>query len=343
MYLIMWLQERDILYGVYMLLAFFFSCDQVADQLGAPKDPQNTTEVIFEVPKGTTARGLGTLLEKSGVIENADNFTYYVKLTKEGGCIKAGKFPLNAAMDAKSILQRLCEVPLANDKPFTILEGWRIREIDAALAKEGWITSGEYSKLATDPTQFSAPYPLPNSGTLEGYLYPETYMLNPDKFTAKGFIQRQLNMLDEVFYAPNKKEIEASKRSWNEIVIMASMLEREEPKPKQRPMVAGILWKRIDNKWNLGVDATSRYTLEEWNNRKAFLKKLRDPKDPYNTRLKGGLPPTAIGNPSVPSLEASLNPTDSPYWYYLHDASKTLRPSKNEREHEALRKKYNVY
>ena len=123
MYLIMWLQERDILYGVCMLLAFFFSCDQVADQLGAPKDPQNTTEVIFEVPKGTTARGLGPLLEKSGVVENADNFTYYVKLTKEGGCIKAGKFPLNAAMDAKAILERLCKAPLANDKTFYDLGG----------------------------------------------------------------------------------------------------------------------------------------------------------------------------------------------------------------------------
>ena len=120
MYLIMWLQERDILYGVSMLLAFLFSCDQVADQLGAPKDPQNTTEVIFEVPKGTTARGLGTLLEKSGVVENADNFTYYVKLTKEGGCIKAGKFPLNAAMDAKSILQRLerADFEISSSKDF---------------------------------------------------------------------------------------------------------------------------------------------------------------------------------------------------------------------------------
>ena len=343
MYLIMWLQEKDILQGATMFLAFLFACDQVADQFGAAKDPSDTTEIVFEVPKGTTARGLGPLLEKSGIIENADNFTYYVKITKEGGCIKAGKFPLHAAMDAKSILKRLCEAPLANDKAFTILEGWRIREIDAALTKEGWIQAGEYSKLAQDPTQFTATYPLPSSGTLEGYLYPETYMLNPDKFTAQQFIQRQLNMLDEVFYTPHKSEIEASKRSWHEIVIMASMLEREEPKPEQRPMVAGILWKRIDNKWNLGVDATSRYTLEEWNDRKAFLTKLRDPNDPYNTRLKGGLPPTAIGNPSVPSLEASLNPTDSPYWYYLHDSTKTLRPSKNEREHEALRKKYNVY
>ena len=187
------------------VFGFFFSCDQVADQLGAPKDPK-PQRLSLRYPKEQQLVGP---LEKSGVVENADNFTYYVKLTKEGGCIKAGKFPLNAAMDAKAILERLCKAPLANDKPFTILEGWRIREIDAALAKEGWITAGEYSKLATDPTQFSAPYPLPNSGTLEGYLYPETYMLNPDKFTAKGFIQRQLNMLDEVFMLPIK--IEASK------------------------------------------------------------------------------------------------------------------------------------
>ena len=88
-----------------MFLAFFFSCDQVANQLGAPKDPNNTTEVIFEVPKGTTARGLGSLLEKAGVIANGDNFTYYVKITKEGGCIKAGKFPLHAATPSVFLLR----------------------------------------------------------------------------------------------------------------------------------------------------------------------------------------------------------------------------------------------
>ena len=82
MYLIMWLQERDILQGATMFLAFLFACDQIADQLGAPKDPSNTTEIIFEVPKGTTARSLGPLLQKSGIIEDGENFTYYVKITK---------------------------------------------------------------------------------------------------------------------------------------------------------------------------------------------------------------------------------------------------------------------
>jgi UPF0755 protein len=121
------------------------------------------------------------------------------------------------------------------------------------------------------------------------------------------------------------------------------MIEREEPDPANRPMVAGILWKRIDNAWNLGVDATSRYTIQDWNDRDAFMKQLRDPKDPYNTRLRPGLPATAIGNPGKTALEAAADPTASDYWYYLHDSTHTLHPSRTVAEHEAARKKYDVY
>jgi UPF0755 protein len=121
------------------------------------------------------------------------------------------------------------------------------------------------------------------------------------------------------------------------------MLEREEPMPSNRPIVAGILWRRIDLGYPLGVDATSRYELKEWNDRAAFLVKLRDQSDPYNTRHKKGLPPTPIGAPTYASFEAALKPTASEFLYYLHDAQKQLHPSRNAEEHEALRKKYDVY
>src|SRR5262249_45930264 len=122
-----------------------------------------------------------------------------------------------------------------------------------------------------------------------------------------------------------------------------SMLEREEPTPSNRPLVAGILWKRIDRGFPLGVDATSRYELPEWNDRAAFLVKLRDQADAYNTRHKPGLPPTPIGAPTLAAIEAALRPTESDYLYYLHDAQKVLHASRNADEHEALRKKYSVY
>jgi UPF0755 protein len=158
-----------------------------------------------------------------------------------------------------------------------------------------------------------------------------------------AFIQRQLETFGARFYELHKEEIGKSGRSLHDIVVMAAMLEREEPVPAQRPLVAGILWKRIDKGFPLGVDATSRYELAEWNDRKEFLKKLRDAADRWNTRTRPGLPPGPIGAPTVDSLVAAMRPVKSEFWYYLHDADKNLHPSRNAQEHEALRVKYNVY
>lgn len=325
-----------------MLLMLLAGCTMVADHLGAPADPTTTDTVVFEVPKGAIARSLGGPLQDAGIVASGDDFNNYVRVSKEGGCIKAGPHALSPSMSASELIDTMCGAPLANDVPFTVVEGWRIREIDAALTAKGWIEAGEYAALAGEPARFKAPFPLP-SDSLEGYLYPETYMVSADRWDTEAFIQRQIDMLAERFYVPHKDDIGASDRGMAGVVIMGSMLEREEPKVKNRALVAGILWKRIDAGWNLGVDATSRYTLDEWNDRKAFLVKLRDPQDPYNTRLRGGLPPTAIGNASAPSLEAALAPVDSEFWYYLHDSRQDIHPSRNAREHEAYRRKYNVY
>ncbi len=318
------------------------ACGALADQFGAPANPEDHAEVVFTVPAGSTARSLGPALQDAGLVSDGDDWVMWVRLSKEGSCVKAGRHKLRPDMDADAMMEVMCGVPLPEDLPFTVVEGWRIREIDAALAEKGWIKPGEYAALATQPAKFKAPYPLPE-GTLEGYLFPETYMVIPEKWDTATFIQRQLDMLGDRFWTPHQDEIGKSKRSFGEIVTMASMLEREEPNPAQRPLVAGILWKRFDSGWNLGVDATSRYTLEVWNDRKAFLKRLRDPEDPYNTRLRPGLPPTPIGSTSLPSLEAALNPVDSEFWYYLHDGDGVLHPSRNVEEHEAFRKQYNVY
>jgi UPF0755 protein len=323
------------------MVLLLLSCTLVADKLGTPKAPGDATEHVFTVPKGATARTLGTSLESEGIVDDAAHFRLYVRLKGEGGCIKAGRFRLRADMSAAQILSTLCGPPMPEDVPFTVVEGWRIREIDEALAAAGLAPAGAYIAATGDASKYTAPFPLP-SGSLEGYLFPETYNVTPDRFVVDAFVQRQLDKLAERFYLPHKAEVDAG-RGMRDLVIMASMLEREEPTPSQRGVVAGILWKRLDHGWKLGVDATSRYTLEEWNDRVAFLDRLRDPNDPYNTRLRDGLPPTPIGNPSLPSLEAALAPVESEYWYYLHDAAKILHPGRNAAEHEALRRKYSVY
>lgn len=315
---------------------FVFSLDSRANAKGPGGD-----DVELEVPKGANARSVATQLEKAGLISDTTLFRYVV--WKRGGFkLKAGKFRLSKSASAFQLADALEQSPLAEDEPFVVVEGWRLRDVDAALVAAGRADPGAYLKAASHADGYKAPFPLPD-GTLEGYLYPETYNLPKGKVDVKQLVQKQLDQFAARVWTPLEADLKAGKRSLHEVVTMASMLEREEPTPSNRPLVAGILWKRIDQGWPLGVDATSRYELAEWNDRKEFLVKLRDRDDPYNSRYRKGLPPTPIGAPTRVSLEAALKPTPSEYLYYLHDSNKVLHPSRNAEEHEALRKQYDVY
>ncbi|MFZ9888071.1 MAG: endolytic transglycosylase MltG [Myxococcota bacterium] len=312
----------------------------VTKRIDTPLEPGAPSQE-FVVARGASARAVGDSLQAEGFIENKWFWRYH--LWRRGGLqVKAGRFPLSRGMTLPAIATALEGAPLPEDEPFAMIEGWRLRDADKALAAVGWITPGAYVRAATGADKLKAPFPLPAAG-LEGYLYPETYRVVPGRVDVDKLLQRQLDTFVQRFYEPYRDEIAKSGRTLHDLVIMASMLEREEPVPAQRPLVAGILWKRIDHDTALGVDATSRYELDEWNDRQSFLKKLRDKEDPYNTRHRVGLPPGPIGAPSVASLVAALRPKPSEFWYYLHDANKVLRPSRNAAEHEALRKKYNVY
>jgi UPF0755 protein len=303
--------------------------------------PPGAQPVEFVVSKGTTGRGLGRQLASQGLIGDARIWRWY--LFRRGGLApKAGRHLVSPSMTMGELATALEAPPLPEDKPFVIVEGWRLRDTDAALAAAGLITPGTYLEAASHPERYKAPFQLPQ-GSLEGYLYPETYGVVPGSLDVQELIQRQLDTFAERFYVPHREALARGKRTLHEVVVMASMLEREEPVPAQRAVVAGILWKRIDKGFPLGVDATSRYSLSEWNDRKAFLQRLRDTSDPWNTRHRKGLPPGAIGSPTVESLQAALAPQTNEFWYYLHDAERRLHPSRNAEEHEALRRKYNVY
>ncbi len=305
--------------------------------VGAPPNPGNTAEQVFEVPKGSSARGLGDELAAAGLVGSENDWSWFLRLGADGSCLKAGKHRVSPSMPAEELLRALCGAPIPDDVPFTVLEGWRARDIDAALAAAGLVPAGSYLTATSGADGYTTAFPLP-SRDLEGYLFPETYQVSPGGFTARAFVQRQLDLFGERFGANASGRLGG--RSLDEVVIVASMLEREEPALANRPLVAGVIWKRLDAKWNLGIDATSRYLLDDWTDERAFLKRLFDPKDPYNTRLRGGLPPGAIGNAGQGSLDAALAPAASEYWYYLHDATGQIHPSRTQKEHEMYKRKY---
>lgn len=296
----------------------------------------------LRVPKGATQTKVGRMLQDAGIIADARIWRLYLKLHPEAPSPKAGRHEVSAAMTIPQLIETVAANPIPDDVPLTMVEGWRLVDADAALAAKGLIEPGAYLAAASDPSRFDIPFPAPPK-TLEGYLLPETYMVPPGPVDVNLLVQRQLEAFDRRFVKPHADEIAKSGRTLDDLVKLASLLEREEPIPEVRPKVAGVLYNRIDANTPLGVDATSRYTLENWNERRPFLKKLRDPNDPYNTRLKAGLPPTAIGAASLPSLLAALRPEASKYWYYLHDAQRRIHFARTADEHEANRRRYDVW
>lgn len=322
--------------GCAIGLGFGLACAGLGSP-DTPIDPSDTTPFVIAVPKGSSPNSIAALAVEHGFVGSELEWRIYVRTT-DLSCLKAGRFEVSRAMSLNEFAETLCGPPITNEFTFTVLEGWRIADTDGALAEKGLIEPGDYAKLALGK-KVEAPFPI-EGPTLEGYLWPETYRLNADNFEPKQLIERQLATFEQRFL---DEYSDYGKRTLHEIVTMASMLEREEPNPDNRPLVAGILWKRIDRGIPLGVDATSRYELEKWNDRKAFLKRLRNKQDPYNSRHNEGLPPTPIGAPTLPSLTAAMNPQRTNALYYLHDAEGNLHPARNGEEHEANRKKYNVY
>ncbi|MBK6690215.1 MAG: endolytic transglycosylase MltG [Deltaproteobacteria bacterium] len=309
--------------------------------LDTPLDPSGQERELL-VPKGATLNQVGRLLREEKLIADERVLRIWARIDKSLPAPKAGRHKVSSAMNLRALVQALAENPIPDDVPLTMIEGWRLRDADAALAEKGLITAGEYQAAAQDASKFKLPFRIEGK-ELTGYLMPETYLVPPGKLDVHALIQRQLDAFHERFQKPYAEEIEKSGRTLQQIVIMASLLEREEPNPNVRPQVAGVLYRRLDAKTPLGVDATSHYSLDDWNDRPGLLRQLRDPNDPYNTRLKAGLPPGPIGAPSLPSLLAALRPVPSEFWYYLHDSNQQIHFAKTGEEHEANRRRYNVY
>lgn len=298
--------------------------------------------IELTIPTGASRQRIAKILIDAHLVSEPLALQAWLRIEPQVPAPKAGRHELDPNLPFPALFEQLSKTPLSEDVSLTLVEGLRLFETDQFLTEQQLIEPGAYLEAASSTVGYTLPFPI-NSSSLAGYLLPETYKIRPGKLDVRALIQRQLNAFNKRFYEPHQKEIQEHKYSLNDLVILASLLEKEEPKPEVRPLVAGVLYNRLNKKTPLGVDATSRYTLRDWSNRKAFLKKLRDPKDPWNTRLRPGLPPGPIGAPSYQSLVAALHPQPSRNWYYLHDKEQNIHFSRTAAEHEAKRRKYNVW
>jgi UPF0755 protein len=172
-------------------------------------------------------------------------------------------------------------------------------------------------------------------GKLEGYLYPDTYFVEPEEFVAKFFLERMLGSFRKEILTPYEGLIQNSGMNVHGYVTMASLVEEETRADEERSVVAGILLKRNEEGWGLGIDAAVRYIVNKPT--EDITHGDLNVNSPYNLRKFKGLPPGPIANPGKKSFEAVLYPNDSAYWYYLHDKEGQIHYSRTNEEHNTKR------
>lgn len=296
--------------------------------------PSNETKVIFEIEKGSAAKHIANDLEDAGLIVNKKSFLRTLEDEGTDGDLRYGSFVLSPSMTLREVIT-LLTTEGSGEYAVRILEGWTIDEIDAHLTEMGLINAGEY-RACTYNCEFDHDF-LEGSTSLEGFLFPDTYFTEAASFDVESFIEQQLDTFDLRFDEEMEAALASSGRTWQETINVASMIEKEVRTDADLPIVSGIIWKRYDNNWMLGIDATLLYVQAD--NVLTAADLAQD--TPYNTRINTGLPPTPISNPGLASIQAALYPEDSEYWFYLTtlDTGEVIYAVTNA-EHEANKDTY---
>jgi peptidoglycan lytic transglycosylase G len=285
--------------------------------------------VVFTVDPGEPPSQVGDDLYSQRLIRDRTAFDLYLRFTGAGSSFEAGTFQLNRNMTMVQIVSSL-QHGRSNQVSVTIPEGFPLREQAKYVERSGLGKASDYLSIAADPT-WSASYAfLPTRRTnakypLEGYLFPDTYNIDPGD--VRGLVKAQLAQFGAVFDASLRAQIAKSTanrpaETVESIVILASMVDREANTSTDRGNVCSVYYNRLQRNMALGVDATLLYALGRLTPEPTFAELSLN--SPYNTRKHTGLPPGPISNPGKAALLSCINPPKTNFLYYFTDrAGKT--------------------
>ncbi|OGM04371.1 hypothetical protein A2715_03190 [Candidatus Woesebacteria bacterium RIFCSPHIGHO2_01_FULL_39_32] len=300
----------------------------------------NASKVDFLITKGKGASQIAQELKSEGLIKNPLAFKMYVQVKGYSDKIQAGRYSLSPSLTIPQIAELLIKGP--KDIWVTIPEGLRREEIVEKFI-EGLEKEGQNASI------FRQEF-LEASEHLEGFLFPDTYLF-PRETKASVVVNKMSTTFDSEMI-PFKHvlldEKAAGGLDLKGIVTLASIIERETKSDDERPVVAGILFNRLDIGMGLQVDATVQYaaaTIKCKSNSECNWWPILTRENlliysPYNTYKYRGLPPAPIANPGLYSLKAVINSEDTEYLYYLHDSEGNIHYAKSLDEHNENVRKY---
>ncbi len=306
---------------------------------------------LYVVHQGDGARAISEGLEKAGFIRSARYFLFTVWRRGDQAKFASGSYELSPSMRTSEIERTLAGgKPVSNEREITIVEGWTIDDIAEYLEVEGVASKKEFYAEVGESAKFVKPgslpdwaasYPalanLPANASLEGYLFPDTYRVYADG-GAKPIVRRMLTNFESKLTPELRQEITAKHRSLRDVLILASVIEREVRGTEDGAMVADVFWKRIDSGRGLEADSTVNYITGHSRPSVSYQDTKVD--NPWNTYKYRGLPPGPIGNPGMTAILAAIRPTRNPYWYFLTDKDGNVHYAKTLDEQISNKRKY---
>ena len=284
--------------------------------LGFGSDPQRkcpaSERVLVVIPKGAGVAQVAERLQASGVIHGTTRFGFRVRIESVSSKLHAGPILMCKGSSYSTAIEVLTKGGNATTL-VTIPEGPASEEVAPIAAAAG--VSGSYLGAVKAATGLDAKdFGAPASAGLEGFLFPSTYDL-PLHPTANQLVAAQLKAFKSNFASVDMRNARSKNLTPFDVVTIAAMVEHETAVPKERPLVAAVIWNRLKQRIPLGIDATSRYEFRNWS--RPLLASQLASQSQWNTRIHAGLPPGPIGNPGLASLQAAANPARSDALYYV--------------------------
>lgn len=293
----------------------------------------------IEVAAGASARAVWEDLVAQEYTSRTGPWRYHSWRQDAAARLQAGTYNLERGERVSAVIERFVNGDTSpNEFTITFPEGFTVEQMAERVAARGIGTKEEFIAAAR-PEAYREQYPfladLGEGRALEGYLFPDTYQVFADD-TPANVISRMLATFDRKVVKAGL--LTSPSRSPDEIVIMASIVEREVISDDDMALISGVLWKRSDEGGGLDADATVRYALEKWDG--ALTVQDLQSASPYNTRRWKGLPPGPISNPGLRALTAAARPEESEFYYYLSAPDGETIFAKTNDEHNANKAKY---
>lgn len=260
----------------------------------------DTTPHRFVIASGEGVNAISRNLKSAGLIRNSFVFETYLWWKKLEGRLIAGEYDLKPSLSIRELTRVLVAGDtVSRERDITILEGWTRKDIAEYLEKEGVVKSKDFLDTTKD---------------LEGYLFPDTYRIFKDASAEEIIVKMRANF-DRKVTSTMRADIKKQKKTLDEILIMASILEREVRTSEEMQIVSDIFWRRLAIGMLLQADSTINFVTGGKRPRATYDDLKID--SPYNTYKYRGLPPGPIGNPGLSAITAAIYPKKNDYWFFL--------------------------